>query len=151
MNVEAHAFSFIDAYRALQPAASREVVAVRELSHGEILKQIKLATHVLDLCRLAFCMTIPTQSELTTFFVAEICKGDPQFSLEHDRAEAGRIAALLLADRLAQGSAQDAIAVLATSYAGQRASADEDRLTKLAGECLRQSTRASGRSKSPPP
>ncbi len=144
MNVEAHPFNFTDAYRTLQPTASREAVAARESSHGELMKQIKLPTHVLDLCRLAFGMTIPAQSELGRSFVAEVRKGDLQFSLTHDRAEAGRIAALLLADRLARGSTQDAIAVLATSFAGQRASADEDGLTDLAGHCRARSARGRG-------
>ena len=99
----------------------------------KILKQIKLTTHVLDLCRLAFGMTLPAQSELSSYFAAEIRKGDPQFLLEHDRAEAGRMAALLLAARLAQGCTEDAIAVLTTSYAGHRTSADENRTRETCG------------------
>ncbi|MFZ2050550.1 MAG: GTPase-associated system all-helical protein GASH [Solirubrobacteraceae bacterium] len=145
MSVEPHAFDFTDAYRTLQPSASWEVVADRESSHGELLKKVTLTTHVLDLCRLAFGMTIPEQSELGSSLVAEVRKSDKQFSLKHDRAEAGRLCALLLAERLAGGSTQDAFAVLATSFAGQRASADEDALTNLAGQCLTRSARARGR------
>jgi len=144
MTSESGAFDFIESYRALQPAATREMVAARQSSHAEILKQIKVSAHVLDLCRLAFGIPIPAQSELSTMLLAEIHKGDVQFSLAHDRAEAGRIAALLLTERLAQGRTQDAVAVLATSFSGLRASADNDGVTSRAVGCLARATRARG-------
>lgn len=136
MNVETSAFNFTDEYRTLQPAATRELVAAREASHVELAKAIKYAAQVLDLCRLAYGMAVPGQSTLGEWFEGEIRKSDPQFSLTHDRTEAGRIAALLLVQRLKQGHTRDAIAVLATSFCGQRASVDDDALTKSARDCL---------------
>jgi hypothetical protein len=142
MSVEPSAFNFSDAYRTLQPAATRELVAAREASHVELAKAIKYTTQVLDLCRLAYCMSIPAQSEFSFSFEAEVRKTDPQFSLTHDRAEAGRIAAILLTQRLKQGQTGDAIAVLATSFCGHRASVDEDALPRLALDCLVRSARS---------
>lgn len=150
MTVDTRPFNFSDSYRTLQPLASRELVTARESSHAEITKQIKLATHVLDLCRLAFGLSVRSEGELATLLIAEVRKGDVQFSLTHDRAEAGRIATLVLTERLAQHFIQDAIAVLAASFAGLRTSADEDGLTCRAITCLAQKARATGRAKRAP-
>jgi GTPase-associated system helical domain len=142
MNVSVSAFNFTDEYRTLQPVASREVVAARETSHVELAKAIKYANQVLDLCRLAYQMPVSAQSNIREWFEAEIKKTDPQFSLMHDRAEAGRIAAILLRQRLKQGHTQDAVAVLATSFCGQRVSADDDALPRLARDCLVRAARS---------
>jgi hypothetical protein len=136
MLVETTPFNFSDAYRNLQPTATREIVIARETSHAELTKTIKYTNQVLDLCRLVYNMSIPALSTLPDWFEAEIRKSDPQFSLVHDRAEAGRIAALLLTERLGRSHTSDAIAVLATSFCGQRASVDDDEVTKRARDCL---------------
>jgi hypothetical protein len=142
MNVSVSAFNFTDAYRMLQPAASREVVAARETAHVELAKAIKYAHQVLDLCRLAYHLPILAGSNLGEWFEPEVKKTDPQFSLAHDRAEAGRIAAILLSQRLKQSHTQEAVAVLATSFCGQRASADDDALARLARDCLVRAARS---------
>lgn len=150
MTVDTSSFNFSDAYRTLQPLASREIVAARESSHDEIVKQIKTSTHVLDLCRFAFGLSVRPEGELATLLIAEVRKGDAQFSLTHDRMEADRIAALVLTERLARHYIQDAIAVLAVSFAGLRASADEGGLTHRALTCLAQKARAIGKAKKAP-
>ena len=136
------AFNFTNEYRTLQPAASREVVAARETSHIELASAIKFTNQVLDLCRLAYRVPLSAQSNISEWFEAEIKKTDPQFSLVHDGAEAGRIAAILLRQRLQQGYTQDAIAVLAASFCGQRVSADDDALPRLARDCLMRAARS---------
>jgi hypothetical protein len=150
MTAEARSFDFTDSYRTLQPAAQRDLVTARQTVHAEMLNQIKHATHVLDLCRLAFGLPVPGGSELASILLAEVHKSDVQFSLAHDRAEAGRIAALLLSDRLARGMAQDAVAVLAASFAGLRESADDNGLVDHARICLIQAARARGRAAQSP-
>lgn len=142
MNDKVTAFNFSDVYRTLLPAAARDVVAAREAAHVEIYKQIKFTKQILDLCRLAFGLNISAQSELGSLLVTEVRKSDVQFSLTHDRAEASRIAALILSNRLAEGCTQDAIAVLAACFSGLRASADGDQLANQATACLAQKARA---------
>jgi hypothetical protein len=136
MNAEIRSFDFADSYRSLQPGAQRGLVAARQTVHTEMMGQIKHAGHVIDLCRLAFGLTVPSGSELASMLLAEVHKSDVQFSLTHDRAEAGRIAALLLSDRLARGMIRDAMAVLAASFAGLRESADENCLVDHARTCI---------------
>lgn len=150
MTAKARTFDFSDSYRTLQPAAQRELISARQAVHAEMLKQIKPAAHVLDLCRLAFGLTAPSGSELASILLAEVHKDDAHFSLTHDRAETGRIAALLLSDRLARGMTQDAVAVLAASFAGLRESADDNNLVDHARTCLLQAAKARGKAEQKP-
>ncbi|MGD0023829.1 MAG: GTPase-associated system all-helical protein GASH, partial [Xanthobacteraceae bacterium] len=113
-------FKFLEAYRTMVPTASRDVVDARQKSHDKLYPQIKTMERVYDLCRLAFELPYDSAA-LADWFEKPVKEFDVQFSIELDKAEAGRIAALLLRDIISRGTTHYAFAVLVSSYCGRRA------------------------------
>jgi hypothetical protein len=135
MTVQTGTFNFVEAYRHMQPNATREIVSAREAAYVALRTDLSIA-QILDLCRLAYRMHVPTERGLEDWFAAVVRKTDPQFSMTIDSVEAGRIAALLLTDRVKQQHLVTTVAVLTTSFSGKRESVDHDELSILAGVCL---------------
>lgn len=113
-------FKFLEAYRTMVPTAAREVIEARLKSHDKLYPLIKNMERVYDLCRLAFQQPYDPVA-VAEWFEKTVKDFDVQFSIELDKAEAGRIAALLLRDLIWRGSPHYAFAVLTTSYCGRRA------------------------------
>jgi hypothetical protein len=125
-------FDFMTSYRKLVPQASREIVDARQKAHSQLRPKITTMQHIYDLCRLAFQLD-PHSPGLTAWFEVPVKAADPQFSLEIDKAEAGRIASLLLRDHIISGAgAYTALVVLTASYCGQRTTVDDNALLVLA-------------------
>jgi hypothetical protein len=126
-------FDFIQSYRDLDPDASRDIIDARQKSHDKIQGTVKTLARVYDLCKIAFLLEAPSEAE---WFEKPIRDLDPHFLLKKDKAEAGRLAALLLRERLTWTSGISNIAVLTTSFCGRRHSADADALTTEANDAL---------------
>ncbi len=112
-------FKFLEAYRSVAPAATREVVAARQNAHGKLYSLIKTMDKVYDLCRIAFNLSFDTQ-DVAQWFEKTVKEPDIHFSLEIDKAEAARIATLLLRDLVSRSGVECAIASLVVSYCGKR-------------------------------
>ncbi|MFD1987435.1 GTPase-associated system all-helical protein GASH [Mesorhizobium newzealandense] len=126
-------FDFIQSYRDLDPDASREIIDARQKSHDKIQGTVKSMLRVFDLCKIAFLLEAPSEAE---WFEKPIRDLDPHFLLKKDKAEAGKLAALLLRERLTWTGGVSNIAVLTTSFCGRRHSADADALTMDANDAL---------------
>lgn len=113
-------FKFLEAYRTMAPTANRDVVDARQKSHDKLYPLIKTMDQVYDLCRLAFRLPYDPAT-LTEWFEKTVKEPDVHFSIEIDKAEAGRLAALLLRDLIWRGTPNYAFAVLIASYCGTRA------------------------------
>ena len=113
-------FKFLEACRTMVPAASWEVIEARQKSHDKLYPLIQTMGKVYDLCRLVFQISFD-RAALVEWFEKTVKEFDVQFSIELDKAEAGRIAALLLRDLISRDSIQSAFAVLISSYCGKRA------------------------------
>lgn len=136
----ANEFNFIEAYRIASPQASRELVDARQKSHDKLYPIfVKSMERVYEACRLAFQLPQNTAG-LAEWFEKTIKEFDPQFSMELDKAEAGRIASLLLRDLMFRGSPQCAFAVLICSFCGLRAPVDGE-LLPAARQAVTQSAR----------
>lgn len=123
-------FKFFEAYRRLAPAASRETVDIRIQDHGKLYPLLDEETaRVYDACRLAFQLPA-TSAGVLEWFEKTIKELDPQFSIEHDGAEAARIAALLLRNLISSGDTAAALAVLVCSCSGLRLPIDSELLTE---------------------
>jgi hypothetical protein len=120
-------FDFIEAYRKMQPVAAQEIVEARQKSHAKLYPGIKTMKNVYELCQLAFNLKQDIAS-LTEWLQPPIKEFDPRFSLEIDKAEAGRIASLLLRELIASGSPVGAFAVLTCSFGGLRTPIDGELL-----------------------
>ena len=119
-------FKFIETYRTLAPSASREIIEARQKGHDKLYPLFaKTMTRVYDACCLAFQLP-QNSSSVGEWFEKPVKEFDPQFSIEHDKAEAGRIASLLLRDLLSRKSPQGAFAILICSYSGGRTAVDGD-------------------------
>lgn len=121
-------FKFIEAYRTLVPAASREIVDARHKGHEKLYPLLaKSMERVYEACRLAF--QLPQNSTaMVEWFQKTINEFDPHFTIEIDKAEAGRVASLLLRDLISRGSPQGAFAILVCSYCGRRTPVDGELL-----------------------
>ena len=131
----AEKFDFIQAYRDLDANVSRELIDARQKGHQVLLAEITSMSRVYDLCRLAFLLE-PHPLPVTEWFEKPIRGLDPHFLVNKDKAEAGRIAALLLRDRIIESGLNIPLAVLSASFCGKRHSADGDVLTREANEAL---------------
>lgn len=127
-------FKFLEAYRMMVPAASREVIDARQKSHEKLYAIIKSMDKVYDLCRLAF--QLEGHAAAAEWFEKPVKEFDVQFSIELDKAEAGRIAALLLRDLIWRGTAHYPLAVLISSYCGKRAPAGGNELLIAAVDAI---------------
>ena len=121
-------FKFVDVYRRIAPSADREIVAARQNGHDKLYPLLKRKMErVYDVCRLAFLL--PQYSiAVVEWFEKTVKKFDPQFSIEHDKAEAGRIASMLLRDLMWQGNPKAAFAILVCSFCGRRSPIDDELL-----------------------
>ena len=121
-------FKFIEVYRRIAPAAGREIVAARQKGHDKLYPLLEQTMErVYDVCRLAFLF--PQSSiAVVEWFEKTVKKFDPQFSIEHDKAEAGRIASMLLRDLMWQGNPKAAFAILVCSFCGRRSPIDNELL-----------------------
>src|SRR5262249_47046072 len=134
VGMPAAAFEFIEAYRKMRPEGAKEVVEARQKGHAKLYPLIKEMQKVYELCRLSFQLP----QDLTTlveWFQKAIRESDPQFTLEVDKAEAGRIASLLLREFISTNNAQVSLAVLAASYCGRRETVD-DKLVQSASAAI---------------
>ena len=121
-------FKFIDLYRRIAPAADREIVAARQNGHDKLYPLLKRKMErVYDVCRLAFLLPQSSIAVLE-WFDKTVKEFDPQFSIEHDKAEAGRIASMLLRNLMWQGNPKAAFAILVCSFSGRRFPIDEELL-----------------------
>jgi hypothetical protein len=129
-------FKFIDRYRTLMPAASSEVVTARQKAHDKLYPEMaKNMDRVYDMCALAFQQKRENPA-IADWFEKLIRTVDPQFTVSVDKAEAGRIACLLLQDLITRGSPQGAMAVLVASFAGKRPASDDGELVNAARDAL---------------
>jgi hypothetical protein len=128
-------FDFIQSYRDLDPNASRDLIEARQKAHELLAASIKNMEQVYDLCRLAFLLE-PHAATVTEWFEKPIRRFDPHFLVSKDKADAGRIASLLLRDRITRAESHVPLAVLNASFCGRRHSADGDVLTKEANEAF---------------
>src|SRR4051794_36158484 len=95
-------FDFVEMYRKTQPTAAQELVEARQKSHDKLNPLVKTMGNVYELCRLAF--DVPQDiASLTEWFQSPIKEFDPRFSVAIDKAEAARIASLLLRDLMNRG------------------------------------------------
>lgn len=119
-------FEFMTAYRKLVPQTPREVVDARQKAYSHLSPQVNAMPRIYDLCRLAFQLD-PQGPEVTTWFEQPIKESDPQFSIEIDKAEAGRLASLLLREHIAGGAGPySALAVVTASFCGKRSTVDDN-------------------------
>ena len=128
-------FDFIQSYRYLDPNASRDFIEARQKAHELLEASIKNIEQVYDLCRLAFLLE-PHPATVTEWFEKPIRHFDPYFLVSKDKADAGRIASLLLRDLITRAESHVPLAVLNVSFCGRRHSADGDVLTKEANEAF---------------
>lgn len=132
---------FASAYRSLVPDADRDLVNARKLNFTALQKQITEPKRVLDLCRIAL-QGGEHRSGVAEWFSKTIKRKDPQFSLEHDKAEAARIASLLLRSRMTANDDFVALAVLVASRDGQRDFVDDALLLAARQQLVRTAERA---------
>lgn len=136
MSENVTAFEFSEAYRELQPAADRPIIAAREAAHKKLRAELPKATSkIVDLTLLAFGIPIPGGRSLE-WLEAVVKEKDPHFSIKIDGQEARIIATLLLADMIVSGFRGTLALVLAASFAGRRQSADDDRIVLGARKAL---------------
>ena len=133
-------FKFIEVYRRIAPEAGREIVTARHNGHDKLYPLLEQTMErVYDVCRLAF--QLPQSSiAVVEWFEKTVKEFDPQFSIEHDRAEAGRIASMLLRDLIWQGNTKAAFAILVCSFCGRRSPID-DELLVVARDAVRDAAR----------
>jgi hypothetical protein len=131
-------FDFIKSYRDLDGSSSREIVEARQKSFHKLSSSIKDMNQIYDLCSLAYQIGPSFES---AWFEDPIREFDPHFVASKDKVDAGRIAALLLRQRMMTSGSYSPLAILATSYFGRRHSVDGDVLTTQANEAFRAAVR----------
>ena len=99
------------------------LIDARQKGHQQLIAEINGVSRVYDLCRLAFLLE-PHPLTVTEWFEKPIRGLDPQFLVNRDKVDAGRIAALLLRDRIAGAQSIVPLAVLSASFCGKRHSAE---------------------------
>jgi hypothetical protein len=133
-------FDFIQSYRDLDANAPRDLIEARHKGHQLLYPSIERMEQIYDLCRLAFSLE-PHPATVLEWFEKPIRSIDLQFLVNKDKAEAGRIAALLLRDRITRPGSYAPLAILAGSFCGRRHSADGDVLTREANETFKEAVR----------
>ena len=122
---------FIQSYRDLDGSASRDVVEARHKSFQKLSAAVGNMEQIYDLCRLAYQIEpFPARP----WFEDAVREFDPHFVASKDKVDAGRIAALLLRQRMMSPGSYSPLAILTTSYCGRRHSADGDVLTTQAND-----------------
>ncbi len=120
-------FDFMTAYRKLAPPDSqgsrgrpaKGAQPVAPASHHDAAASTTFVA-------LAFQLE-PHSPEVAAWLEPAIKEVDPQFSLEIDKAEAGRLASLLLQGLTSRVGAQySALAVLTASFCGKRSTVDDN-------------------------
>lgn len=131
-------FDFIQSYRDLDGAASRDLVEARHKSFQKLSPAIDKMEQIYDLCRLAYQIEpFPT----CPWFEDAVREFDPHFVVGKDKVDAGRIAALLLRQRMKSVGSYSPLAILTTSFCGRRHSADGDALTARANDAFHAAVR----------
>lgn len=129
----AAAFDFIQAYRDLDGSATRDVVEARHKGFQKLSTTIDKMNQIYDLCRLAYQIEpFPARP----WFEEPIREFDPHFVVNKEKVDAGRIAALLLRQKMMSSGSYAPLAILTTSYCGRRHSADGDVLTTQANDAF---------------
>src|ERR1051326_5312539 len=113
-------FKFLESYRIAAPTATREVVEARQNAHEKLYALIKHMDRVYDLCRIAFNLPFDREA-VAEWFEKTVKEPDIHFSLEIDKAEAARLATLLLRDLVWRGGVPCSLAPPVASYCGRRA------------------------------
>lgn len=112
-------FKFLEAYRIAAPTSTREVIEARQKAHEKLYPLLKTMDKVYDLCRIAF--NLPFNKEaVAEWFETTVKAADIHFSLDIDKAEAARLATLLLRDLVWRNGAPSSLASLVASYCGKR-------------------------------
>lgn len=128
-------YNFIERYRTLMPAASREVVDARQKAHATLAKDFfSNMNQIYALLALAFQQE--KQGPLIANFEQTVHEFDEQFILRIDRAESARIATLLLENAIFDNKPIVATAILATSFCGRRVPAEDGNLLEQAQELV---------------
>jgi hypothetical protein len=112
-------FKFLEEYRTAAPAETREVVEARRSAHESLYAQVQKMDKVYDLCRLAFTLRFDKET-VSEWFEKTVKTADIHFSLDIDKAEAARLATLLLRDLVSRAGVQCSLATLVASYCGKR-------------------------------
>jgi hypothetical protein len=129
-------FKFLEAYRSMAPTTNREVIEARQKSHDKLFSLVNNGMErAYDLCRFAFQLPYDPAA-LVDWFEKTVKEFDVQFSIALDKAEAGRIAALLLRDLIWRGTLHYSLAVLAVSYCGRRAPVGGNELLTAARDAI---------------
>lgn len=137
--------NFVEAYRDMQPAASRDVIVAREASYKTILKDApKDITKLLDLVRLYFDLSPIDDTALDNWFGKALRQKDKVFSLQRDKEEAARIAALGLLGIVQNGFPVTPALVVAASFSGKRRTLDDGRVVSAAVSALADNARTRG-------
>ncbi|MBE0614119.1 MAG: hypothetical protein IH604_10675 [Burkholderiales bacterium] len=135
-------FKFIERYRTLAPGAGREVIEARHKAHTKLYDDAKQSMQkVHTLCGIAFGLQRDTPL-ITDWFEKGVKELDGQFMIGLDKAEAARIASLILEDMVTQGIASVALAVLSVSYCGRREPGDDGLVLTVAKDALERNGRA---------
>lgn len=116
-------FDFIAAYRQLMPAETREIIDARKAAFTVLRGQSSKVDRIRDLCRLSFKLGAPNPTTLAWFETA-MKASDEQFTMEVDVVEAGRIASLILTEKIIKGDTSVALFVLTTAVGGIRVAVD---------------------------
>ncbi|WP_136621696.1 MULTISPECIES: GTPase-associated system all-helical protein GASH [Mesorhizobium] len=128
-------FKFLEAYRIASPTSTREVVEARQKAHEKLYLLLKNMDKVYDLCRIA--LGLPFDREATAeWFEKTIKAADIHFSLDIDKAEAARLATLLLRDLVWRSGIQCSLASLVASYCGKREPAGGSNLLEEAHDAI---------------
>jgi hypothetical protein len=141
-------FNFVEAYRAIDSGATREIVTAREEAFKIIRPQTDSIGAIHDLCRLAFHLPYAPESYLP-WFATPISDADHHFVIAQDSADAGRMATVILRDHVLSGSSPAALSVLATSFAGRRSAFDKGELVEEARDLISESAKRRGLDTSP--
>jgi hypothetical protein len=132
-------FDFIKSYRDLDACASRDVIEARHKSFQKLSSVTDTMGWVYDLCRLAYQIE-PFLA--CPWFEDAVREFDPHFVASKDQVDAGRIAALLLRQRMRLIGSYLPLAILTVSYCGRRRSADADDLTTQANHAFHAAVRS---------
>jgi hypothetical protein len=112
-------FRFLEAYRSAAPAETREVVEARRNAHENLFALVTKMDKVYDLCRIAFALPFDKET-VSEWFEKTVKAADIHFSLGIDKAEAARLATLVLRDLAWRSGVQCSLASLVASYCGKR-------------------------------
>jgi GTPase-associated system helical domain len=126
-------FDFIQSYRNLDGSASRDIVDARHKGFDKLSPSITNMAQIYDLCRLAYQIEPVTA---VAWFEEPIREFDPHFVASKDKIDAGRMATLLLRQRITVTGSYAPLAILSTSYCGRRHSVDDDVLTLQATDAF---------------